>query len=74
MYVLLINDTRRDPNPGCQATVSSLVRLIEEQVGLPVRTLPIGTGYECVESVPVGKDAEAHWRLAVDRLECDPQV
>jgi len=74
MHVTLVNDTRQDRNPGCQATVSSLVCLLEESLQTTVRTLPLGTGYDHFLRVPAGAAAEAAWRLAVDDLERDLAV
>ena len=71
MTVALLNDTRVDPNPGCQATVSMLVRLISSTVPAPVITRPRGDGYECFDALVRNGCAHSRrdWEGGVRRLE-----
>ena len=69
--VLLLNDTRVDPNPGCQATVTMLVRLVTSTLSARVVTRPRGDGYDCFGSLVTDGLARssAHWEHALRRLE-----
>ena len=62
MKVVLLNDTRCDPNPGCQATVSTLVRLLSTALDAQVMTRPRGEGYEHFSAM--ARDGRARSRLA----------
>ncbi|MCC7034628.1 MAG: polysaccharide pyruvyl transferase family protein [Acidobacteria bacterium] len=73
MRVVLLNDTRADPNPGCQATVSVLVRQLAAALDARVTTRPRGEGYDAF--APLIASGAAHdavaWSTAVDRLAAD---
>lgn len=70
MKVLVLNDTRADENPGCQATVSSLVRELTRVTSGDVITRPRGDGYEHYASLANGDDANSHdrWHSATRRF------
>lgn len=46
MHYILVNDTSATNNPGCQATVSSLLHLLAIERGAPIDRIAVGTGYE----------------------------
>ncbi|WP_026935495.1 polysaccharide pyruvyl transferase family protein [Christiangramia echinicola] len=47
MRVLIINDTRIENNPGCHATVNSLIDFVSDTLTESnIETLPLGEGYE----------------------------
>src|SRR4029079_11032492 len=73
MKGLLLNDTRIDPNPGCQATVSSLLRLLASAGIDLVATLPVGYGYHhYAELVGLGKNHDPDaWYAVVSGLTGD---
>jgi polysaccharide pyruvyl transferase WcaK-like protein len=53
MNILILNDTRVEKNPGCHATVNSLIEFIKESLGnVKIETLPLGQDY----NVFVGKN------------------
>lgn len=76
MHVVLLNDTRADPNPGCQATVSTLVRQLGVGLDAHVSTRPRGEGYQ--HFAPLAGTARAHaadaWYHAVSALARDADL
>jgi polysaccharide pyruvyl transferase WcaK-like protein len=76
MRILLVNDTRGDPNVGCRATVAGLGQLLASRAGDIVATLPVGFRYEIFRPlIAAGQqhDVEA-WRAAVEQLARDEQL
>lgn len=73
MQVVLLNDTRRDPNPGCQATVSALARHLAVVLDARVVTRPRGEGYRHFAAMAAGarRDSQADWQDGVDALRRD---
>jgi hypothetical protein len=75
MRVLLLNDTRADENPGCQATVASLVSGLSRLTSGEVVTRLRGDGYEHFASLIADGEAFSsdRWQTAVRRfaLESD---
>lgn len=73
MQVVLLNDTRRDPNPGCQATVSALARHLAVVLDARVVTRPRGEGYRHFAAMAAGarRDSQADWQDGVDALRHD---
>jgi hypothetical protein len=71
MNVLLLNDTRADPNPGCQATVWSLVHHLSSALSAHVTTRPRGDAYEYFADLVSQERAHVaeDWLSAVNRLE-----
>lgn len=65
--ILLLNDTRLDPNPGCQATVRGLIDQLARLTDLPIQTRPLGDGYQYFS--PLVERRKAHtptaWDIAV---------
>jgi len=76
MTSLLLNDTRVDRNPGCQATVSALVRQLGHATRGGLATLGRGHGYAYFEDlVRHGRTPSSEaWRAAVDALAADPSL
>jgi polysaccharide pyruvyl transferase WcaK-like protein len=73
MQIVLLNDTRVDRNPGCQATVTSLVGDLALATESHVTTRPRGDGYGYFTDLirdGLSHDAGA-WSSAVDRLSAD---
>ena len=70
MRVLLLNDTRADENPGCQATVALLIAELSRLAGGDIATRLRGDGYEYF--APLVTDGRAHsrerWEDAVRRF------
>lgn len=77
MHVVLLNDTRADPNPGCQATVSVLSRQLAVALDARIHTRPRGEGYSAFAPL-AGEAGAAHdvraWSAAVDQLARDPSL
>ncbi|MEP7117877.1 MAG: polysaccharide pyruvyl transferase family protein, partial [Acidobacteriota bacterium] len=73
MQVLVLNDTRADSNPGCQATVSMLVHHLSVTLHAEVRTRPRGEGYDHFSPMVAAGRAHspADWYRAVTRLDGD---
>ena len=73
MRVVLLNDTRADPNPGCQATVSVLTRQLAVTLGARIRTRPRGEGYDAFAPLVASGQAHDHraWAAALDVLATD---
>lgn len=73
MHVVLVNDTRADTNPGCQATVSTLVRQLGAGLDARVSTRPRGEGYQ--HFAALAGTSRAHcpeaWHQAVTALASD---
>jgi hypothetical protein len=73
MEIVLLNDTRVDRNPGCQATVTSLVADLTLATTGRVTTRPRGDGYG--HFTDLIRDGLAHdanaWSRAVDRLSAE---
>ena len=76
MQVVVLNDTRADPNPGCQATVSMLVRQLAVTLDASVSTRPRGDGYErFTPMVAAGRaHSPADWYHAVTQLQRDSDL
>lgn len=76
MHVVLLNDTRADTNPGCQATVSTLVRQLGAGLDARVTTRPRGEGYQ--HFAPLAGTSRAHaadaWYHAVSALAHDAEL
>jgi hypothetical protein len=73
MEIVLLNDTRVDRNPGCQATVTSLVADLALATAGRVMTRSRGDGYGYfTDLIRDGLAHDAHaWSSAVDRLSTD---
>jgi len=71
--ILLLNDTRCDQNPGCQATVAALIRQLVSATGAAIATRSRGDGYgPFFEMVRRGEQHSAEaWQAAVDVLATD---
>jgi polysaccharide pyruvyl transferase WcaK-like protein len=76
MRALLLNDTRCDPNPGCQATVAGLLGLLSERTAASIDTISLGYGYEHFAALVENGNgrAAAEWLRAVDSLSRDSHL
>ena len=70
MRVLLLNDTRADENPGCQATVTALISELSRLTSGEIVTRPRGDGYEHFAGLIADDKASSpqDWQSAVRRL------
>jgi hypothetical protein len=73
--VALFNDTRVDPNPGCQATVGGLVALLQRDAEIVV-SRPVGYGYGRFAALAGARRTVCRdeWRAAVDEWHADGEV
>jgi Polysaccharide pyruvyl transferase len=70
MRVLLLNDTRADENPGCQATVTALISELSRIGAREVITRPRSDGYKHFTSLIADHKTSSpdDWRSAVRRF------
>ncbi len=73
MRITFVNDTRIETNPGCHATVTGLLHLLQATTGADVRTVPLGAGHERFAPMVASGHARSatHWREAVAQLAKD---
>ena len=76
MRVLLLNDTRADENPGCQATVASLISELSRLTPGEIATRPRGDGYEYFTGLVADGNAGSRdrWHDAVRRFALDSDL